>query len=113
MDSTTDVAAIIEGLNSESDSDRKLVAFNLQTLVTYADFADAFVQADGMPALCAMVLRESGNSVAYALGSMNGILEQELGWSSVGIEIAERVRRYNHQAHSLPAPGSSREQGEY
>lgn len=91
MASTADVAGIIEGLNSESDSDRKLVAFNLQTLATDADFADAFVQADGMAALCAMVLHESGNSAAYALGSMNGILEQGLGWESVRVEVAERV----------------------
>ncbi|KAF2227976.1 ELMO/CED-12 family-domain-containing protein [Elsinoe ampelina] len=91
MDGKMDVASIVAGLNSEGESGRKLAAFHLQSLLADADFADAFVQGDGMPALCDMVLRENGNTLAYALGSLNRILELDYGWEQVGVEVAERA----------------------
>ncbi|PNS17109.1 Engulfment and cell motility protein 2 [Sphaceloma murrayae] len=91
MDGTMDVSTIVQGMNSESESTRKLAAFHLQSLLADTEFVDAFVQGDGMLALNNMVLRENGNTLAYALGSLNRILELDFGWEQVGIEVAERA----------------------
>ncbi|PSK46185.1 Engulfment and cell motility protein 2 [Elsinoe australis] len=91
MDGKMDVATIVNGMNSDSESSRKLAAFHLQSLLADPDFVDAFVQGDGMPALNTMVLRENGNTLAYAMGSLNRILELDFGWEQVGIEVAERA----------------------
>lgn len=94
-----DVATIVNGMNSDSESSRKLAAFHLQSLLADPDFVDAFVQGDGMPALNTMVLRENGNTLAYAMGSLNRILELDFGWEQVGIEVAERVRVFHIILH--------------
>ncbi|GAM82077.1 hypothetical protein ANO11243_000560 [Dothideomycetidae sp. 11243] len=86
-----DAASIVRGLRGDNESSRKLAAFHLQTMVSDGDFADAFIQENGMPALCGMVVHEQGNTLAYALGSLNGILEHGLGWDEVGLDIAERA----------------------
>ncbi|KAF4551390.1 Hypothetical protein D9617_13g098880 [Elsinoe fawcettii] len=91
MDGNMDVASIVAGLSSDTESGRKLAAFHLQSLLAEAEFVDTFVQGDGMPALCNMVLRENGNTLAYALGSLDRILELDFGWDQVPIEVAERA----------------------
>ncbi|KAF2151208.1 hypothetical protein K461DRAFT_295285 [Myriangium duriaei CBS 260.36] len=90
-DTQMDPASIVRSLRGDNESSRKLAAFHLQNKVGDPDFADAFVRDNGMPALCGMVLHEHGNTLAYGLGSLNGILEQGIGWEDVGIDVAERV----------------------
>jgi len=91
MDSQPDVATVVAGMVSENESHRKLAAFHLQTLLSDPEFADTFVQGDGLPVLRRLILEDNANTLAYALGSFNKLLEQDLGWDDAGSEIIGRV----------------------
>lgn len=91
MGTPMDCFTVIAGMTSGTESTRKLAAYHLQSLVSDPSFADTFVQADGMRVLRATVLEESGNALAYALGSLTRLLETDVGWESVGTDIIERV----------------------
>jgi len=92
MAGSHDVRSIIVGIASDSESARKLSAYHLQSLVGDAAFARAFVQAQGVPALKQVVLEDSGNALAYALGSLTRLLEMDLGWDHLSSDVIERVR---------------------
>ena len=92
MAGSHDVRSIIVGIASDSESARKLSAYHLQSLVSDAAFARAFVQAQGVPALKQVVLEDSGNALAYALGSLTRLLEMDLGWDHLSSDVIERVR---------------------
>jgi hypothetical protein len=91
MDETPDVATLVAGLVSTSESARKYAVFKLQGLLADPSFADTFIQADGLPALHSCVLESSGNAQAYALGSLLVLLELDVGWEVVDAEVVEKV----------------------
>jgi engulfment/cell motility protein 1 len=91
MDDPPDVETLVSGLVSESDSARKYAVFRLQGLLSDPSFADAFVQGDGLLALRDAVMQTSGNTQAYALGSMNKLLELDMGWEGVDVLVIEKV----------------------
>ncbi|KAI4716153.1 hypothetical protein E4T48_07680 [Aureobasidium sp. EXF-10727] len=86
-----DVRSIIAGITSDSESSRKLSAYHLQSLVSDASFARAFVQAQGVPALKQVVLEDNGNALAYALGSFARLLQMDLGWDRLTSDVIERA----------------------
>lgn len=91
MDDTPDVATLVAGLGSSSESARKYAVFKLQGLLADPSFADAFIQGDGLPALHSCVLGATGNAQAYALGSLLVLLELDAGWEVVDGEVVEKV----------------------
>jgi len=92
MENPPDVATIVAGMDSDTESHRKLAAFHLQSLLGDADFADAFIQGDGLPVLRRVVLDDNANTLAYALGSLTKLLELNMGWEGVRSDIIARVR---------------------
>lgn len=104
MASTPDVVTVIAGMTSDAESARKLAAYHLQSLLADHAFADAFVQAEGIPVLRRLVLEENGNALAYALGSLTRLLDIGLGWeegvSSVIIERVRPIPRLPNHVHS-------------
>ena len=91
MDGPPDVATIVANLQSDQDRPRKLAAYSLQGLLADPSFADAFVQADGIPVLKQVILDEHGNTLAYALGSLNRILQLNMGWDEIGSSVIALV----------------------
>lgn len=92
MDEPPDVATLVAGLVAESESARKYAVFKLKGLLGDPSFADAFVQADGLPPLRQAVLGTSGNTQAYALGSLDALLELDMGWECCDEQVLEKVR---------------------
>jgi engulfment/cell motility protein 1 len=92
MDDSPDVATLIAGLVADSESARKYAVFKLQALLSDPSFADAFIQADGLPALRRCMLDTTGNTQAYALGSLDALLELDMGWDFVDGVVIEKVR---------------------
>lgn len=93
MDEQPDVATLIDGLEAESEGARKFAVFKLQTLLSDPSFADAFAQADGIAPLRRCVLDTSGNAQAYALGSLDGLLELDMGWEAIDSLVIDKVSR--------------------
>ena len=91
MEDPPDVATLISGLVSDNEGARKYAVFRLQSLLADPSFADAFIQADGLYPLRHTVLETSGNTQAYALGSLDALLELDSGWEAVDEAIIEKV----------------------
>ena len=91
MEDDPDVATLIAGLVTESDSAKKYAVFKLQGLLTDESYADSFVDADGLLPLRHTVLETTGNTQAYALGSLDALLELDKGWDVVDGAVIERV----------------------
>lgn len=95
MDEPPDVATLIAGLTSESESARKYAVYKLQSLLSDPSFADAFVQGEGLESLRHAVLETNGNTQAYALGSLDALLELDMGWDAVDAAVIEKVGSIN------------------
>ena len=86
-----DVESLVAGLVAESESARKYAVFKLKGLLSDPSFSDAFIQAGGLPALRQAVLDTSGNTQAYALGSLDALLELDMGWECCDEDVLEKV----------------------
>lgn len=91
MDEPADVATLVGGLKAESESARKYAVFKLKGLLSDPSFADAFIDRDGLPALRHAVLHTTGNTQAYALGSLDALLELDVGWECCDKKVLEKV----------------------
>jgi engulfment/cell motility protein 1 len=91
MEDPPDVAMLIAGLMSENESSQKYAVFRLQSLLVDSDFSDIFIRVDGLEPLRQAVLDTTGNTQAYALGSLNVLLDQGLAWEVCDEEILEAV----------------------
>lgn len=91
MDDPPDVDTLVSGLMSNADSTRKYAVFRLQGLLSDPDFAEAFMQRDGLLALREAVIQTTGNTQAYALGSLGKLLALDIGWEGVDAQVIERV----------------------
>ena len=92
MNNPPDVETLVSGLVSDQESARKYAVFRLQALLSDPSFADAFVEGDGLLALREAVMQTSGNTQAYALGSLDKLLELDMGWEGVDVLVIEKVR---------------------
>nr|OQO23634.1 hypothetical protein B0A51_09047 [Rachicladosporium sp. CCFEE 5018] len=90
-DDPPSVSSLLLSLTSDSDPTQKLAVFRLQTLLHDPSFADAFLQAQGARALRACILDSQGNTLAYALGSLNALLELGVGWEAVDSYVIARA----------------------
>ena len=95
MEDPPDVDTLVSGLAGESESARKYAVFRLQGLLSDPSFADAFIQGDGLLALREAVMQTTGNTQAYALGSLDKLLELDMGWEGVDWLVIEKVRNTN------------------
>jgi len=91
MDEPPDVETLVAGLVAENESARKYAVFKLKALLGDPSFAHAFIQADGLGPLRDAVLDTSGNTQAYALGSLNALLELDMGWECCDEEMLDKV----------------------
>ena len=91
MNDSSDVSTLIAGLASESESSRKYSVFKLQSLLGDPSFADAFMRDNGLAALRPVVIDTTGNTQAYALGSLTKLLELDMGWDAVDLWVVEKV----------------------
>lgn len=91
MEEPPDVFTLVAGLTAESDSARKYAVFKLKSALGDMSWADEFIRAGGLPALRQAVLDTNGNTQAYALGSLDALLELDLGWECCDSEVLEKV----------------------
>jgi engulfment and cell motility protein 1 len=92
MEEPPDVATLVESLVADNESVRKYAVFKLQGLLGDPSFADAFIQGDGLLPLRQAVLDTTGNTQAYAFGSLHALLELDMGWDAVDGAVIEKVR---------------------
>ncbi|KAI7468389.1 hypothetical protein KC351_g13673 [Hortaea werneckii] len=91
MDDLPDVSTLIPSLLSEQDSVRKYAVFKLQHALADPSFADSFISASGLLPLRQVILATTGNTQAYALGSLDALLELDVGWEAVDGEVIQKA----------------------
>ncbi|GAB1732443.1 hypothetical protein NU195Hw_g9464t1 [Hortaea werneckii] len=91
MDDLPDVNTLIPSLLSEQDSVRKYAVFKLQHALADPSFADSFISASGLLPLRQVILATTGNTQAYALGSLDALLELDVGWEAVDGEVIQKA----------------------
>ena len=87
------VAEICDRLGSDEDAVRKMAAFKLQSNVGDLSFAEMFILQGGLAKLKYLIMRATGNTLAYSLASFSRLLEVDKGWECVEQDMIGRVRR--------------------
>ena len=87
------VLEICERLGSDEDAVRKMAAFKLQSNVGDPSFAEIFILQGGLAKLKYLIMKASGNTLAYSLASFSRLLEVDKGWECVEQDLIGRVRR--------------------
>jgi Domain of unknown function (DUF3361) len=87
------VSEICERLGSDEDAVRKMAAFKLQSNVGDLSFAEIFILQGGLAKLKYLIMKASGNTLAYSLASFSRLLEVDKGWECVEQDLIGRVRR--------------------
>ncbi|GAA5991202.1 hypothetical protein JCM10908_006585 [Rhodotorula pacifica] len=72
---TYEAQQVVRKLGSPDPATLKQATFSLRALLTDPAFRSAFVRAEGVPALQAIIRRGSGNTLAYALTSLHVLLD--------------------------------------
>lgn len=91
MDDPPDVERLIAGLVSEQESARKYAVFKLQHALADPSFADSFIAGQGLLPLRHAVLNSIGNTQAYALGSLDALLELDAGWDAADGDVIQKA----------------------
>ncbi|BGP56587.1 hypothetical protein JCM8202v2_004213 [Rhodotorula sphaerocarpa] len=74
---TVEAKETIRKLASKDPATLKQTTFSLRNALAEESFRRAFLRADGLPALQAIIRRGSGNTLAYALNSLHVLLETD------------------------------------
>ncbi|CAI2177420.1 17101_t:CDS:10, partial [Funneliformis geosporum] len=86
-----EAAEICEKLGSNDDKTLKLTTFSLQKYVKEVEFADEFLKRSGLNSLVEIINNSSGNTLAYALTSMQNLMEHDHGWEDLGSDFINKV----------------------
>ncbi|CAG8526137.1 1084_t:CDS:2 [Racocetra fulgida] len=78
-----EAADICEKLGSTDDKTLKLTTFSLQKYIKEVEFADEFLKKGGLKSLIEIINNSSGNTLAYALTSMQNLMEHDHGWDDL------------------------------
>lgn len=91
MENSPDIPELIEKLGSELDPVRKKAAYTLSNNVGDPSFAEIFVSEGGLSNLKELILNTNGNTLAYSLKALDGLLEVDKGWECMDQELLKRV----------------------
>ncbi|KAJ3052420.1 hypothetical protein HK097_006293 [Rhizophlyctis rosea] len=78
------VEEMLRNLPSEDDLIVKRTIFMLQKYLKEEDFAEEFIAKGGLSILQDIIIMGMGNTLAYALTSLQALMEHDTGWDSFG-----------------------------
>ncbi|KAI8996397.1 ELMO/CED-12 family-domain-containing protein [Trametes punicea] len=85
-----EAAEIVEKLNAR-DTRLGLALISLRKLIREEQFANQFLQRDGLRELIDVINNSHGNILAYALTAMQNLMELDYGWSSLDNDFILKV----------------------
>ncbi|KAK4051977.1 hypothetical protein OIO90_004507 [Microbotryomycetes sp. JL221] len=89
---TIEAAEMVDKLNTAETSVRKLATFSLRTLIKERVFLEEFVKRGGVAALQQVIQSSTGNTLAYALLSMQHLMElEDRAWQDVDSQFVARI----------------------
>ncbi|GJJ11519.1 hypothetical protein Clacol_005752 [Clathrus columnatus] len=75
---------IVEKLTIKEEKSYRLALFSLQRYIREDEFAREFLARDGLQELIQAIMTTHGNMLAYALTTMQNLMELDYGWSGLG-----------------------------
>lgn len=103
MENTPDIPDLIEKLGSDLNPVQKKSAYTLSSNVGDPAFAEVFISEGGLVKLKELILKTNGNTLAYSLKALDGLLEVDKGWECMDQELLMKVCIYasGSEAHGL------------
>lgn len=98
---TLEAVEIVEKLIVKDDKTLKLALFSLQKFIREEQFANEFLNRDGLRALVDVINASHGNTLAYALTAMQNLMELDYGWSSLDDAFIFKVVQILSSSQSL------------
>ncbi|KAI0330931.1 hypothetical protein GY45DRAFT_1370414 [Cubamyces sp. BRFM 1775] len=86
-----EAAEIVEKLGGASDAKLGLALTSLRKLIREEQFANEFLQRDGLRELIEVINSAHGNILAYALTAMQNLMELDYGWANLGNSFILKV----------------------
>ncbi|KAG6812771.1 hypothetical protein H0H92_000541 [Tricholoma furcatifolium] len=82
---------ITEKLSKKNERNLKLTLFSLQKFIREEQFAQEFINHNGLQELVSVIYDSNGNTLAYALTAMQNMMELDYGWASLDDEFIFKV----------------------
>ncbi|KAG5459151.1 MAG: hypothetical protein BJ554DRAFT_483, partial [Olpidium bornovanus] len=86
-----EAARVVDVLESNDQKNLKQALFQLQKYIKEAPFADEFFALGGVPTLCNIISTVSGNTLAYALTSLQNLMEHDHGWETLSPQFIDKI----------------------
>ncbi|RDB23704.1 Engulfment and cell motility protein 1 [Hypsizygus marmoreus] len=80
-----------EKLSQRNERNIKLTLFSLQKFIREEQFAQEFINHNGLAELVAVIYSSNGNTLAYALTAMQNLMELDYGWASLDDDFIFKV----------------------
>ncbi|KAF8605927.1 hypothetical protein BDV93DRAFT_543115 [Ceratobasidium sp. AG-I] len=82
---------ILDRLQSTDKQSLKHALFSLQKYIREHEFTQEFLKRDGLRELLGAIDTNTGNTLAYALTSMQNLMEHEYGWDNLQPNFISRI----------------------
>ncbi|KAJ1306927.1 hypothetical protein OPQ81_007910 [Rhizoctonia solani] len=82
---------ILDRLHAADKESVKHALFSLQKYIREDEFTQEFLKRDGLRELLGTIENSSGNTLAYALTSMQNLMEHEYGWDNLQSSFILRI----------------------
>ncbi|EPQ56801.1 hypothetical protein GLOTRDRAFT_105412 [Gloeophyllum trabeum ATCC 11539] len=98
---TLEAAEIVEKLSLRDERTLRKTLFSLQKFIREEQFANEFLQRDGLSELIDVISVSHGNTLAYALLAMQNLMDLDYGWSNLEHTFIFRVVQILSSPQSL------------
>ncbi|KAM0754890.1 hypothetical protein T439DRAFT_309736 [Meredithblackwellia eburnea MCA 4105] len=88
---TIEAAELVDKLTSQQPSILKLATYSLRSLVKEDAFLQEFIARGGLAALQEVIRTATGNTLAYALVSMENLVTEDRGWQGLEMDFVNRI----------------------
>ncbi|KAI5123515.1 hypothetical protein M0805_006675 [Coniferiporia weirii] len=96
-----EAAEIVEKLSIRDEKTLRMTLFSLQKFIREEQFANEFLQRDGLKELIDVIGVSHGNTLAYALNAMQNLMELDYGWSTLDHSFIHVVVQILSSSNSL------------
>ncbi|TDL23950.1 hypothetical protein BD410DRAFT_129883 [Rickenella mellea] len=96
-----EAAEIVDKLSIRDDRTLRMTLFSLQKFIREEQFANEFLQRDGLKELIDVISVSHGNTLAYALTAMQNLMELDYGWSTLDHAFIGKVVEILSSSQSL------------
>ncbi|KAG6832265.1 hypothetical protein H0H87_002161 [Tephrocybe sp. NHM501043] len=81
----------VDKLSQKNEKNLRFTLFSLQKFIREEQFAQEFINYNGLRELVSVIYDSNGNTLAYALSAMQNLMELDYGWATLDDEFIFQV----------------------